>query len=689
VPNVDEERDESETTGRPTKEEKQKEIHADALKQYDAIYDAYHAEREQCRQDRRFSIIPGAQYEGNLKEQFKNKPMYEVNKGDLAVQRIVNDYRNNKITADFVPRNGIADDELADMCDGLFRADQQDSQSEEAHNNAFEEAARGGFGAYRLYTEYEDEYDPDNDKQRIRMEPIYDADQSVWFDLDAQRQDKSDAKHCFVIMSKTPSAFKEEYPDDEPAEWATTKSTLGIEYDWYEKDVVRIAEYYKVEDVGETIVIYEGPDKKEERVKLSKLDAEKFELLEATGYREVRRRRVKRCVVHKYILSGNKVLEDCGIIAGEHIPIVPVYWKRVVIDGIERCVGHLRLVKDVQRIKNMLISKLAEISAYSSVKKPILTPEQVSGLEDYWAEDNIKNYAYMLVNPMMNTDGTKVAAGPIGYTEPPQIPEALAALMAIVEQDQKELLGNQQEGEKVIPNISGKAMELQQNYIGMGTFIGHSNMAMSIKREAEIWLSKAKDIYVEPKRKMKTVDTADKAGTIELMNNAKGPEGALVYGNDFSRANMDVFISVGPSTASRREAVIRQITGMMPYIPQEDQQTRSILFATWGMNIEGEGMGGLRDYSRKQLVQMGVEKPTDEERQQMDQAKAEAAKQPDPNAEALMAMAEKAQADAQKALAEVEKIKAQTIEILAKAEKEARGMEAPVVPPQVPPVPAR
>ena len=98
-------------------------------------------------------------YFSNTAEQFNNKPRFEVNKIHLSVMRIINEYRNNRIAVDFVSKDGNSNDKLADTCDMLFRADEQDSTADEAYDNAFEEAVGGGFGAFRLRTVYEDEYD--------------------------------------------------------------------------------------------------------------------------------------------------------------------------------------------------------------------------------------------------------------------------------------------------------------------------------------------------------------------------------------------------------------------------------------------------------------------------------------------------------------------------------------------------
>ena len=145
---------------RKSNEEVLQVIHEEALIEFADIQSALRNERLQCLQDRRFYSIAGAQWEGPLGLQFENKPKFEVNKIHLAVIRIINEYRNNRITVNFLPKDGTKNDQLSDACNGLYRADEQDSGGEEAYDNAFEEAVGGGFGAWRLRTCYEDDEDP-------------------------------------------------------------------------------------------------------------------------------------------------------------------------------------------------------------------------------------------------------------------------------------------------------------------------------------------------------------------------------------------------------------------------------------------------------------------------------------------------------------------------------------------------
>jgi hypothetical protein len=329
--------------------------------------------------------------------------------------------------------------------------------------------------------------------------------------------------------------------------------------------------------------------------------------------------------------------------------------------------GHVRLATDAQRLKNMQLSKLGEISALSTVEKPIVTPEQIAGHQVMWAEDNVKNYPYLLINPITDASGQQVVGGPVAYTRAPQIPPAMAALLQITEQDMRDLLGNQEQGEQIQSNISGKAVELIQNKLDMQTFIYMSNMAKAVKRSGEIWLSMAKDIFVEQGRKMKTIGAQGEVSSIELMRPSVNPDtGEIEEENDFSNVKMDVAVEVGPSSSSKRAATVRALTGMASIT--DDPETKQVLGAMAMMNMEGEGITEVRDYFRQKLLKMGVVKPSEEEAKGLADAQANA--QPDANTKYLEAAATaeearavKARADTVLTVAKAEETKANTVKI--------------------------
>ncbi len=636
---------------------KLRKVHERARLEFEDAESAVRDEREQCLEDRRFYSIAGAQWDGPWAEAFKNKPKLEVNKVHLSVIRVINEWRNNRLDVTFTAKDGSDPGKLADSCAELYRADEQDSGAEEAYDNAYEEAVGGGMGAWRLRACYEDECDDENEYQRIRFEPIHDADTCVFFDANCKRQDKADARRGWVLTPHTHEAYVDKFGEN-PSTWPKAIwVTEGTGFQWVTVDIVWVAEYYEIEEVADTIEVWvERATGREERYRASELDElDDSDLgsrrsMRRSGWRRERTKKVTRKRVHKYLMDGARVIEDCGYIAGPNIPIVVAYGKRWVVDQVERCMGHVRLAKDAQRLKNMQLSKLAEISGKSTVEKPILTPEQVNGHELHWARDNIEDYPYALVNPILDANGQEVATGPIGYTKAPTIPQALAALLELTETDLTDLLGNQQAGEEMQPGASGKLIELVQAKLDMQAFVYVDNMRKAVKRSGEIWLGMARELYVEDGRKMKGANREGKPSSIVLMKPTVTDKGATTYENDLTKAAFDVTVGIGPTTQSRKQSIVRALTAVMQVT--DDPETLSVLTSMILMNLEGEGLQDVRDYFRGKMLRLGVAKPTEEEKQQLDREKAQ--QKPDANEEYLKAAAKQAEADVLKKVASAE-----------------------------------
>lgn len=653
-----------------TKVERLQEVHDRAMRRMDKIWSAQEQVRLSCNSDRRFVDIPGAQFEGDLADQFENRPKIEINKVARSIDRIFNEYRQNRITVDFRTADDSADEETADLLDAMLRADEQESGAQEAYDNAFQEGCKGGIGAFRLRAEYEDDEDDENDQMCIKIDPIYDADVSVFFDVDAKRYDKADASHAFLIYTQDRESARDQWGED-----VADFNPVGVNptgYDWASDDAVYIAEYFEIEHKKERVLVYKSEDGQfEKRYKEAELDEnpELQQELEMTGYFLARTKTIKRQKVHKYILSGLRVLEDCGYIAGKYLPIIPYFGNRSYINGIERAWGHALKARDPQRLYNMQASVLAEIAALSPVERPIFTTEQVQGLDQYWGEDNINRYPFALVNPLRNADGTIAHIGPTAYTKSPSIPPAMIALVEMMNRDIDDVTGNSANAQDVISNTSGAAVSMIQQRLDMSTFGYMDNFAKTMRWMGHVWLSMRRDIEVEP-RKVKTLSIEGAQGTAEIMKPAIDPDTAEeITLNDISSGRYDVVVDVGPASASKREATVRNLTQLLQTAQVVDPQTAGLLLNMALVNFDGEGMEDVRKFIRGKMVRAGVMTPTQQEQEEIAQEQANA--QPDPQAQLMAAAAQeaaakaqKAQADTAKALAETEKIKAETAETL-------------------------
>jgi hypothetical protein len=238
------------------------EVHERAIRRFDDAVLPQQEQRALAMFARRFASIPGAQWEGEFGDTFANSIRMEINKVAAGLEKIQRDYRQNRIVPDFRPAGGDSDPETANTLDGLHRADSYHFKAQQARDNAFEEAAAGGFGAYRLTNEWADPYDKESDEQRINPGlTIVDADQRVFFDPNSKLYDKSDARYAFVLTAKTPDAFKEDHGDERDTDWPDPQSPAS-QWEWYAPDMVLVAEYYEVEDRDEKLWILTHADRR-------------------------------------------------------------------------------------------------------------------------------------------------------------------------------------------------------------------------------------------------------------------------------------------------------------------------------------------------------------------------------------------------------------------------------------------
>lgn len=650
---------------RKSKAQRLAEIHALALQQFQDSFDATQRDRENALMARRFVNVRGAQWDWDSARQFQNRMRLEIDHIAGAVTRIKNEYRRSRIEAKFIPADGTEADELADAAASRYRADTCDARGREARDMAFDSAVEGGFGGMRLRAEYErDEY------QRICLEPINDAESTLYFDANAKMKDKSDAEHAFLVTPWTRRAFEAKYGKD-ASNWPVGLDAQNL-FTWFTPDVVFVCEYFVKEKRTDVYRVFEGFGEETEEFLTDEITPEDEERLAATGFKEVEGRSEKIDQVRKYVLNGAKVLEDGDIIPGRCIPLVPQYGHRTVINHVESFRGHVLKSIDPQIVYNLQVSKVAETAASSGIEKPIFLAEQIARHANMWQNDHVDNNAFLLIDPMKDANGQIMPSGPVGFTKSPDVAPAVAALVALTKQDISDQLGNPENAEQVQPDMSGVAMELAQGRVDMQSFGYMDNAADAERRIAEIWQSMAAEIYVEEGRKLKTMSADGQRGMVEIGKKKLDKRtGQMVPEADFSRLDMDVDVVIGPTSASRRSAVVRTVSALIN--ATADPETQIALTHTALMNLEGEGINDLRDWSRKKLVAMGIAKPTPEEETDM----AEAAQQlppPDPQAMLAEAMAMEAKAKAMKAQADTALALARTKESEAKAAETLAGI---------------
>ncbi len=690
--------DESPKVGRPSKSERHAAVLAKALERFHRIESGTRDSRELSKNDRRFGTIPGAMWEDPvLMMTFKKKPRFELSYIMGARIRLEGEYRANPPAVTFAAREvgNAANDELAEALNGLFRADWDQFHGDGAAQNSVSEMILGGMGGMHTPTVSEDPDDEDCTRQRVAFKPVVDADISVYYDLDSKDQEKRDATHAFKVFTMTRAAFAKMFPNEDPATWPVITESYG--YDWYTPDVIKVADYYDVEHVKvKTFTVKplldppyqmtedELDDEEPERDENYDADEEEpflsqREVLTAQGCiitANKKKKRVKR--IHKYLLSGGALLKDWGFISGTEIPLPVLYGIRDWVEAKERWQGIVRVAADAQRVLNMVFSRLVEMSATGASRTPVFHPEEMVGVKGEWATRNIENPAYLQRQYQTDSAGNRVASTPIEYTPTPEIDQATAGVLQITQGALKEILGHKEQHEKTVGGVTGKAIELQQLAKDVMSVIYLDQIKKFFQRIGECWLSAAVDVYVEPGRKMKTIGADMKTrGSITLGEPGVDDDGNIIKRYDLSRVKFDVIVDVGPSTATKRAAIVSSLTNLLQVIPMDDADTRDTVISALLANVDGEGLGSLRSAFRKKLVRKGVEKPTELEQAEMDKERAQQGQQqPGPQDQALIALSQKEAALAQKAIADKALSEAKTQQAIADTAKiEAERLE--------------
>ncbi|WP_250602174.1 portal protein [Serratia marcescens] len=625
--------------------------HERVMLRFDRAYTPQQDVREKCIEATRFARVPGGQWEGataagtKLDDQFEKYPKFEINKVATELNRIIAEYRNNRITVKFRPGDREASEELANKLNGLFRADYEETDGGEACDNAFDDAATGGFGCFRLTSMLVNEYDPMDDRQRIAIEPIYDPSRSVWFDPDAKKYDKSDALWAFCMYSLSPEKYEAEYGKTLPASLDISTASLW-NYDWFQPEVVYIAKYYEVRKESVDVISYQQPLTGE----IATYDSDQIEDIEdelaEAGFVEVARRSVKRRRVYVSVVDGQNFLEKPRRIPGEHIPLIPVYGKRWFIDDIERVEGHIAKAMDPQRLYNLQVSMLADSAAQDPGQVPIFDPEQVRGLEKHWESRGKKRPAFLVARAPRDKAGNPIGpAAPGSFTPAPQLSPAIATMLQLTSADIQEVTGGSQAMQQMPSNVAQETVNNLMNRADMASFIYLDNMAKSLKRAGEVWLSMAREVYGS-EREVRVVNE-DGTDDIALMNAqvVDRQTGRVVALNDLSTGRYDVTVDVGPSYTARRDATVSVLTNVLNSMLPTDPLRPAIQGIIMD-NLDGEGLEDFKEFNRKQLLTSGIAKPRNQEEQQIVQ-QAQMAAQSQPNPEMVLAQAQMVAAEAE------------------------------------------
>lgn len=558
--------------------------------------------------------------------------------------RILKDLHSNPVDIVFKPRDG-ADPASADTLTGMFRADMQ--RSEEARETAQTDQVDCGFGAFRFITEYESKFDDLNNYQRISMEPVSEANNVVYFDSNAKRKDKSDARWCAIITTFTDKGWQrfceENGIDYEENEKPSPFKQPNQSDSWFwrsKEDEIKVAEFYHKTRKRERVLIYEDPLGQTKAVYQRDVK-DVIDDMETAGFVKIGEKMKERWVVKKYIVTGEDVLKEQRI-PGEHIPVIPLYGDWTRVEGREVWRGVYHDAQDAQRLINWGWSYYGDIVAKGAREKPLVPPGMIQGYEYMWHQaGGADDYPFRFIN---DKDESGNPYGPLQYLKNPEPPQAVIGMLQGMRQSVDDVTGGQASTEQMMNSqVTEGQLDRAMKGLEDEAYMFQNSAALAFKQAGRVYASMASELYDVPREV--TIQGPDGSETTAMVMEAVFDEetGEEVILNDISTGKFDVYADVGPSFQSQREeakAKLEELYKAMAGTPMGE-----IVLMTYFTMLEGPNLDHLREHARKQLLLQGVMEPESEEDKAMVQQAAQQGQQPDADMVYAMAEQQKAQAD--------------------------------------------
>lgn len=539
------------------------EIILECQERFSMASEAESKNRADFEMDKRF--VDGQQWDPAVAdERFSDRrPALTVNLTDSITRRVINSCRENRPRLVCHPVGNGADKDTAKVIDGLFRHIEYASTANHWYDNALENSVHGGWGWLAVDNEYFSESSFD---QELRIKG-YSNPLMCYGDPNSRMPDGSDMDFFIESEYMKRTIYKQRFGEMDPQGWRYVGRGDDVP-DWSNKEEIRIAKYWRIEHKKDTLIEFTDGQKHLKSELGFKRNVQKL----MGGLTKAREREVLRKQVKCYLLTSTKILKVTEW-PGKWIPRVPVYGRRMDLNGRITVKGMVRDLRDPARIYNY--AQTAKTEAYAlSPKAPWLGHKGfMEGSESAWRDSNRKPIVALEYVAVQLEDGS--------YAPPPQRQtptQPNAGFAEWGESTKSDFLavagmphdpGQDMQGEVV----SGKALKARQAMSDISNFDFYDNFCRSLNQVGRIIIDLLPHFYGEERmiRIIREDGTPDQV-TINQPNNEapKQPMAQLNMGgqpmpippmkqavkhikNDLTVGDYEVVVDTGPDYQTKRE----------------------------------------------------------------------------------------------------------------------------------------
>lgn len=606
----------------------------------DAAYDRLN--REAAMEDLQF--VAGDQWDPLVRadREKKGRPCLTINVLPQFVGQVMGDRRINETSIKVRPKKD-ATVEQAEVRAGIIKSIEAYSRADRVYDACCEDQVTCGISNFRVDLDYaeNDVFDQD-----IFIRHIPNPLAVIWDRMSVDNTGR-DARHVFVQDTMPRKVYEKRFPKYPcPSELGDDIVNTITATGWFDKDVVRITEYWKLIDKPRTLALMLDGDVKD----ITDMDPSVYgpQLWRDPNTQKPRIRKTTRTYAQMHLVTGFAILEGPYELPLTRLPIIKVE-GRVVRVGDDRVrYGLVRFSKDAQRLKNYWRSISAETLAMAPKAQWIAPEDAVDGIEDDFREAHLSGDPLLLFK--------KGASAAPERVQPPAIPAAVLQEAAMNQQDIKDTTGIQDASLGTRSNeVSGKAIQARQREGDVATVIYHDNLNASIMEGGDI-VNQLIPIAYDTPRTLRVIGADDKHKLMSVNdpNDENSP--------DITSGKYDVSIETGPSYTTQRLEAADAMMNAIQVAPQLMQIAGDLI-------VKAQDWPGAQEIAErlKKTIPQNLlsdddpekQKPDPQQEQQQQMAQAAQAAQMQDAIEQMKHAADMREIEKQQAIAQIELTEAQ------------------------------
>jgi hypothetical protein len=492
----------------------------------------------------------GDQWDADIRNSRKisGRPALTINHTNVFCSRLENTLRQQRPRIKCHPVGSGANVDTAATVNGLIRHIEDASKASVAYDTGVTSALNIGWGYWRIISRY---LDPLSFDQELVILPIRNT-FTVYMDPGAVMPDGRDAKWCIISEKMKRAEYRRTYKNAKNADYRYAEAPGDMVTDWDSKEEIRLAEYYRIHEIADTLCGYSDGSTK---LKSQITDATE-QAYAAINVSKVSERPTTRYEVQWFRLNGTEVI-DKRVDPGEHIPVVRCEGNVQDINGRVIRKGAVEDLKDPAQMFNYWRTAQTESLALQPKAPWVVAEGQTEGRPE-WDDANQKPYSKLVYKPVAGPDGLTMLPPP-QRSDPPQVPAGFIEAAAGAEHDLMAVAGMPQENPEIASRVVGgnKYLQRRQGMQDLTHYQYYDNQTLAIAWTGVLLLERIPHYY-DTERTQRILGEDGVPQVVRLNENS--PEGQK---NNVKVGRYAVVMDTGPGYATKREEAAENMVNLL------------------------------------------------------------------------------------------------------------------------------